>query len=146
MGRWRLNDTAQRQMTATVALGRDGARRTLSRTADAGPYQSADPDTGRIWWKDVGVHQNLTFPVHPDPISGQHCWHQAVRVRRAEPSDHPGDVQVDLERARAEYRSWLARTRPARVVSPDGSRRPYWLLRPLKPPRDVYRLPEAQHA
>jgi anaerobic selenocysteine-containing dehydrogenase len=146
MGRWRLNDTAQRQMTATVALGRDGARRTLSRTAGAGPYQSADPDTGRIWWKDVGVHQNLTFPVHPDPISGQHCWHQAVRVRRAEPSDHPGDVQVDLERARAEYRSWLARTRPARVVSPDGSRRPYWLLRPLKPPRDVYRLPEAQHA
>jgi anaerobic selenocysteine-containing dehydrogenase len=146
MGRWRLNDTAQRQMTSTVALGRDGTRRSLSRTAPAGPYQSADPDTARIWWKDVGVHQNLTFPVHPDPISGQHCWHQAVRVRPADPTDRPGDVHVDLERARSEYRSWLARTRPARVVSPDGTRRPYWLLRPLKPPKDVYRLPEAEHA
>jgi hypothetical protein len=127
-------------MMATAALGRDGSRRTLSRTGAVGPYASDDPDTGRIWWKDVGVHQNLTFPVHPDPISGQHCWHQAVRIRPAEPGDRPGDVQVDLERARTEYRAWLTRTRPASAVSPDGTRRPYWLLRPLKPPRDVYAL------
>ena len=32
-------------------------------------------------------------------------------------------------------------TRPAARVSPDGTRRPYWLLRPLKPSRDAYRLP-----
>jgi hypothetical protein len=48
------------------------------------PYESEDPDTMRIWWKDAGVHQNMTFPVHPDPISGMHCWHQAVRVRAAD--------------------------------------------------------------
>ena len=29
----------------------------------------------------------------------------------------------------------------ARASTPDGTRRPYWLLRPLKPSRDVYRLP-----
>jgi anaerobic selenocysteine-containing dehydrogenase len=145
MGRWRLHEPGQRQMMATAALSRDGSRRTLSRTGEVGPYASDDPDTGRIWWKDVGVHQNLTFPVHPDPISGQHCWHQAVRIRPAEPGDRAGDVQVDLERARAEYQEWLARTRPARAVSPDGTRRPYWLLRPLKPPKDVYAL-EASRA
>src|SRR5687768_18328814 len=45
------------------------------------PYESNDPDTLRIWWKDEGVHQNMTFPVHPDPKSCLHCWHQAVHVR-----------------------------------------------------------------
>jgi hypothetical protein len=88
------------------------------------------------------VHQNLTFAVHPDPISGQHCWHQAVRVRKADPGDSPGDISVDLARARDEFKAWVALARPARAVSPNGTRRPYWLLRPLKPGRDVYRLPD----
>jgi hypothetical protein len=105
------------------------------------PFESADRDTRRIWWTDVGVHQNLTFPVHPDPVSGMHCWHQAVRVRKAEPGDAYGDIAVDTAHSREVYRRWLGETRPAREVSPDGTRRPYWLLRPLKPGRDVYRLP-----
>ena len=50
------------------------------------PYRSADPDTTRIWWSDTGVHQNLTFPVHPDPISGMHCWHQAVSPGSSAPA------------------------------------------------------------
>jgi hypothetical protein len=33
-------------------------------------------------------------------------------------------------------------TRSAETHSPDGTRRPYWLLRPLKPAREFYRLPE----
>jgi hypothetical protein len=70
-----------------------------------------------------------------------HCWHQAVRVRKAEASDRYGDIGVDTAKARQEYRRWLERTRPAHLVSPDGSRRPYWLLRPLKPGRDQFRLP-----
>jgi len=41
------------------------------------------PDSQRIWWSDTGVHQNLTFPVHPDPVSGMHCWHQVVKVEKA---------------------------------------------------------------
>ncbi len=100
----------------------------------------------RIWWTDAGVHQNLTFAVHPDPISGQHCWHQAVRVRRAEAGDRPGDIGVDTAKAHAAYRRWLELTRPAGGVSPDGTRRPYWLLRPLKPAREAYRLPTAAEA
>ncbi|HSK15309.1 MAG TPA: molybdopterin dinucleotide binding domain-containing protein [Gaiellaceae bacterium] len=142
MGRWKLGETGQRQAMATVALERDGAARALRRERGVGPFDSADPDTRRIWWSDVGVHQNLAFPVHPDPVSGMHCWHQAVRVTRAGAGDAYGDIAVDAERSREVYRRWLELTRPAPEVSPDGSRRPYWLLRPLKPPRDAYRLAE----
>jgi anaerobic selenocysteine-containing dehydrogenase len=141
MGRWKLAAEGQRQLMATVALDRQGDQWTLTREKGVEPYQSSDTDTLRIWWTDVGVHQNLTFPVHPDPVSGMHCWHQAVRVRKAEPKDRPGDVSVDTHRAHEAYRRWLALTRPADRFSPDGTRRPYWLLRPLKPARESFRLP-----
>jgi anaerobic selenocysteine-containing dehydrogenase len=140
MGRWKLTDVGQRQAMATVDLDRGEAGWSMRRRSGGGAYASSDPDTLRIWWTDVGVHQNLTFPVQPDPISGAHCWHQAVRVRRALETDRYGDIFVDPDRARAVYRAWLERTRPATVVSPNGDRRPYWLLRPLRPTRDAYRL------
>ncbi len=141
MGRWKLGEGGQRLAMATVALHRDGTTWSLRRRRGVGPFASPDPDTARIWWSEAGVHQNLAFPVHPDPVSGQHCWHQAVRVRPAGPEDAPGDVVVDTARAREVYRRWLAMTRPADRYSPDGTRRPYWLLRPLKPSREAYRLP-----
>jgi anaerobic selenocysteine-containing dehydrogenase len=141
MGRWKLGADGQRAAMATVALDHRGDGWALSRKTGGGPFESADPDTSRIWWTDVGVHQNLTFPVHPDPVSGQHCWHQAVRVRKADPGDAYGDIAVDASKSRAAYRRWLELTRPADRVSPDGSRRPYWLMRPLKPARAVYDLP-----
>jgi anaerobic selenocysteine-containing dehydrogenase len=143
MGRWKLahEGEGQRQLMQTVSLDQKGSEWGLRRERGTAPYTSSDPDTTRIWWADVGVHQNLTFPVHPDPISGMHCWHQAVRVRKAHPSDRPGDIHVDTEKSRAVYRAWLQFTRPADAHSPDGTRRPYWLLRPLKPAREFYRLP-----
>ena len=143
MGRWKLADQGQRQLMATVGLDNKDERWSMARKRGAGPYASADADTARIWWTDVGVHQNLTFAVHPDPISGMHCWHQAVRVRRADPTDSYGDIAVDLAKSREVYRKWLAMTRPAAQVSPNGTRRPYWLLRPLKPAPSAYRLPES---
>ena len=129
-------------MMARVSIEHAGSGWRLRREQAVVPFASSDPDTSRIWWTDSGVHQNLTFPVQPDPISGMHCWHQAVRVSPARPDDRYADVFVDAERSRALYREWLASTRPARQVSPDGTRRPYWLLRPLKPGREAYRLPE----
>ncbi len=130
----------------TVALGQDGSHWDLSRKEGGGPFESADPDTLRVWWTDVGVHQNLTFAVHPDPVSGMHCWHQAVRVRPAEPGDAFGDVSVDTARARAVYEEWLKMTRPASEHSPDRTRRPYWMLRPVRPEREAYDLPEPEGA
>jgi hypothetical protein len=144
MGRWKLSGHGRVPaggMMATVDLER-GAGGWAMRQADrVRPYQSADPDTARIWWSDTGVHQNLTFPVHPDPISGMHCWHQAVRVSPAQPGDSQGDIAVDSARAREVYRTWLAMTRPAGRVSPDGTRRPRWLMRPLKPSAAAFLLP-----
>jgi anaerobic selenocysteine-containing dehydrogenase len=141
MGRWKLHDHGQRQVMSTVDLSRVDGRWRMTRRAGVAPFDSADPDTARIWWTDVGVHQNLTFPVHPDPISGQHCWHQAVRVTRAAPGEAYGDITVDTAKAHEVYRTWLALTRRADQHSPDGTRRPYWLMRPLKPAREAYRLP-----
>jgi anaerobic selenocysteine-containing dehydrogenase len=141
MGRWKLHDEGQRQMMATVTLDRESSKWGMTRLRGGGPYESGDPDSGRIWWTDVGVHQNLTFPVHPDPVSGMHCWHQAVRVMPAKRGDSYGDIAVDTERSRRVHEEWLKKTRPADTHSPDGTRRPSWLVRPLKPPREAYALP-----
>jgi len=144
MGRWKLTGhdrVGSGGMLATVGLDRTGTSWAMHRRTAAGPYHSADPDTARIWWSDTGVHQNLTFPVHPDPISGMHCWHQAVTVRPAAPGDQHGDIAVDTGQAREVYQRWMAQTRPAGQVSPDGTRRPWWLMRPLKPTAAAFLLP-----
>jgi anaerobic selenocysteine-containing dehydrogenase len=144
MGRWKLSGHSQVRaggMMATVALREEQAGWVMRATEHVRPYSSADPDTARIWWSDTGVHQNLTFPVHPDPISGMHCWHQAVRVRPAGAGDAHGDIAVDTAKAREVYRRWMAQTRPAGHVSPDGTRRPRWLMRPLKPGAAAFALP-----
>lgn len=102
------------------------------------PFPSKDPDSERVWWKDAGVHQNLTFAVHADPISGQHCWHQKVRLEKAGPGDRYGDVFVDTEKAFRVYRAWLEKTRPA--PGPGGLRRPLWLTRAVRPAPEAYRM------
>jgi len=84
--------------------------------------------------------------VHPDPVSGMHCWHQAVRVRKAEPADRYGDIHVDTEESHRVFKAWLAKTRPASEHSPDGNRRPHWLIRPVKPTKEAYRLPVSPQA
>jgi len=144
MGRWKTHESGQKQLTATVRLDHEGDAWGMKRERGTGPYESSDADSLRIWWSDVGVHQNLTFPVHPDPISGMHCWHQAVRVRKAESADNYADIHVDTEKSREVYRKWLTMTRPADKYSPDQTRRPYWMLRPLKPAREFYKLPDAE--
>ena len=141
MGRWKLHDHGQRQLMRTVALEHDGSNWHLDPKEPVKPYKTDDPDTMRIWWGDVGVHQNLTFPVHPDPISGMHCWHQAVKIRLAEPDDVYGEVYVDTSRSTEVYLRWLKITRSAFEVSPNGQRRPRWLMRPLKPSHDAFKLP-----
>jgi hypothetical protein len=126
---------------STVGLDREGTEWDLRVKAGGGPFASSDPDTMRMWWTDLGVHQNLTHGVHPDPISGMHCWHQAVRVRPAEPGDRHGDVSVDTSKSFAIYKKWLEKTRSADRYSPDGTRRPWWMLRPVRPERSAYALP-----
>jgi hypothetical protein len=63
-------------------------------------------------------------------------------VRRAEPGDSYGDIFVDTDKAAEAYRRWLELTRSADLVSPDGTRRPFWLMRPLKPAKVHFGLPD----
>ena len=143
MGRWKPEGhQGQRIGMMTVAIDQDGSEWELIRKKGGGPFESSDPDTLRVWWTDVGVHQNLTHPVHPDPISGMHCWHQAVRIKPAQAGDSFGDVSVDSARSRAVYDKWLEMTRSASEYSPNGTRRPWWMLRPVRPERSAYDLPE----
>jgi anaerobic selenocysteine-containing dehydrogenase len=142
LGRWRLqeNTGGARNATALVTIAREGGAYRMKQVHGARPFTSNDPDSQRIWWSEVGVHQNLTFPVQPDPVSGMHCWHQRVRLERAGPDDRYGDIEVDTDKAHAAYKEWMERTRPA--PGPDGSRRPYWFDRPLRPVASAYRMPD----
>jgi anaerobic selenocysteine-containing dehydrogenase len=141
LGRWRLADTSggERWSTALVDLVHEAPGRwRMRQVRGIGPFESDDPDSSRVWWEDAGVHQNLTFPVQPDPISGQHCWHQKVTVSRTGPDDRYGDVVVDTEKSFQVYRQWLALVRPA--PGPGNLRRPLWLPRAFKPDASAYRL------
>ncbi|MBV9102712.1 MAG: hypothetical protein JO060_03925 [Candidatus Eremiobacteraeota bacterium] len=62
-------------------------------------------------------------------------------MTRADANDAYGDVVVDSEKARLVFEKWLALARAASRHSPDGTRRPRWMLRPLKPSAEAYQLP-----
>jgi len=139
LGRWRLKQAegTDRWASALVEIEDLGEGRwRLRQLEGVKPFKSDDPDSERIFWQEGGVHQNLTFPVHPDPVSGMHCWHQAVRVERACADDKYGDVVVDTARSHEIYRTWLGMTRPA--PGPGGLRRPLWFSRPVRPDPETY--------
>jgi len=141
LGRWRLAEAAggERWSTALVDLTREAPGKWRMRQRHGiEPFESADPDSARVWWEDAGVHQNLTFPVQPDPISGQHCWHQKVTVSKPGPDERYGDIFVDTDKSFEVYRQWLALARPA--PGPGNLRRPLWLPRAFKPDPSAFRL------
>ena len=78
IGRWRRNqDSGNRFLTNTVDIKDNGdGKWRMSTLSGVESWKSDDPDTNRIWWRDGGVHQNITHAVQPDPISGAHCWLQ----------------------------------------------------------------------
>jgi anaerobic selenocysteine-containing dehydrogenase len=141
MGRWRLRDGTgnERWSSALVDISKTGETSwRLRQKKGIEPFASDDPDSERIWWRDAGVHQNLAFPPHPDPVSGMHAWHQRVRITPAEAGDQYGDVVVDTAKSFEIYREWLGLTKPG--PGPGGLRRPMWLDRPVKPSEDAYRV------
>jgi anaerobic selenocysteine-containing dehydrogenase len=139
LGRWRLAELAggERWSSALVDLKQiEPGKWMMRQVHGVQPFKSDDPDSERVWWQDAGVHQNLIFPVQPDPISGQHCWHQKVRVERPAPGDRYGDIVVDTNQAHEVYRRWLAMARPA-----SGKlRRPLWIARAYRPDESAFYL------
>jgi anaerobic selenocysteine-containing dehydrogenase len=141
LGRWRLSEDTggERWSTALVNLEEDSPHRwRMRQVRGVEPWASDDPDSSRVWWSDAGVHQNMTFPVQPDPVSGMHCWHQKVRLEKPGPDERYGDIFVDTQKSFEIYREWLGKTRPA--PGPGGLRRPTWLARPYKPAPEAYRV------
>jgi len=141
MGRWRLAEAVgtDRWSSALVDLTeKDSGQFLLRQKKGVSPFASKDADSKHVWWNDAGVHQNMTFPVQPDPISGMHCWHQKVCVSKAKSTDQYADVFVDTNKSHDIYTRWLSQTRPA--PGPDGMRRPWWLLRPLRPTLEAYKM------
>jgi hypothetical protein len=135
-------DTSQgtdRWASALVSMqrGSDGIWR-MRHLQGVQPFESDDPESSRIFWCEGGVHQNLTFGVHPDPVSGMHCWHQKVTVEAVHAGDQYGDVSVDTCKAYEVYQDWLAMTRP-QLDRPDGLRRPLWMLRPYRPAMSAFK-------
>jgi anaerobic selenocysteine-containing dehydrogenase len=141
LGRWRLFGDLDSETWSSSLVRREEVgpgRFRFRRIEGIRAFESKDADTKRIWWTDGGVHQNLTFPVQPDPISGMHCWHQRVTVTRARPDDLYGDVYVDTKKSMEVFREWMARTRPA--PGPGGLRRPLWFSRAVRPAPEAYRV------
>jgi anaerobic selenocysteine-containing dehydrogenase len=143
LGRWRLFDDVGTDKWASAKVVKEerapGQVR-FRRVEDVGPFASSDPDSSRVWWTDGGVHQNLTFCVQPDPVSGMQCWHQKVIVTPAHADDRYADVFVDLNKSMEAYHEWLAKTRPAPQHGPGNLRRPLWFARAVRPADDAYRL------
>lgn len=140
MGRWKLEQDPQgvnrwQQHAAKLEQLAPGRYR-MRRVRDVEPFASRDPDAKRVWWTDGGVHQNFTFPVQPDPVSGMHCWHQLVSVYRAREDDEYGDVVVDTKKSMEVFREWMARARPA--AGP--LRRPLHFKRVVRPAESAFRL------
>ena len=116
----------ERWSSALVDISRKDGGWMLRQKKGIGPFTSDDPDSERIWWQDAGVNQNLAFPVHPDPISGMHAWHQRVRLTAAEAGDRYGDVFVDTDEVPRGLpgmaRPDQARSRPRQPATTDVAR------------------------
>jgi anaerobic selenocysteine-containing dehydrogenase len=144
LGRWRRQqDQGNRWATNTVKIeSPEKGVWKMNTLSGVKPFKSKDPDSSRVFWLDGGVHQNITHAVHPDPISGMHCWHQRVRIEKPGPDDKYGDIQVDTNKSMEVYREWLEMTRPA--PGPDNLRRPLWFKRPIRPEEHLYYLKDKE--
>ena len=94
LGRWhrKQDPDASRWGSAPVEMTIEGDLWKWRRTGDV----------EGSWWKESGVHQNITFSVHPDPISGMHCFsqHRDGRTRSDIHSDHArggAETQVAMD-------------------------------------------------
>ncbi|MDH5750969.1 MAG: molybdopterin-dependent oxidoreductase [Deltaproteobacteria bacterium] len=139
IGRWKLENGPHGNswMAGTVRIeeGPQGQWRLIP-LKGVERFKSTDPDTSRIFWRDAGVHQNITHAVHPDPISGMHAWHQRVRLELPGPENYYGEIFVDSKKSQEVFREWLDMTRPPKRK--DGLRRPLWFHRPLRPQKEAF--------
>jgi len=122
----------------TAELQMDGKEGKMKYTQGIHPFKSErfaeyNKDSQNIWWDGLsGSWQNAVAAVHPDPISGMHCWHQKVILEPAQPGDKIGDIYVNYENNFKVYEGW--RDELTRGLDENSvKRRPEHIKRPWVP-------------
>ena len=139
IGRWRRQqDAGNRFMTNTVSINNIGKGQWKMKTEKGiEPWETNDPDTNRVWWRDGGVHQNITHAANPDPISGAHCWLQKVSISKPKNDEKYGDIFVDTNKSFEHFKKWNQWALD-KEKHPQNLRRPLWMGRPLTPKEDQF--------
>jgi len=156
-GRWKLKNAVTipgfDHKLGVMGLGspeytmtNDGKVATMKPKEGIHPYSKAaiwqfkeyNRDLAYIWWDGLsGAWQNAVAPVHPDPIAGNHGWHQKVILTKASADEKIGDIYVNYENNYKVYKTWRDElTRP--LNANDKLRRPYHIKRPVKPSQKAY--------
>jgi anaerobic selenocysteine-containing dehydrogenase len=153
-GRWKLKNAVEipgfEQKLGVMGVGAplyemtmDGKVGTLKPTQglddgmmerrDSWQFKEYNKDLDNIWWDGLsGSWQNAVAPSHPDPIAGNHAWHQKVSIEKASPNDQIGDIWVNYENNMKIYQEWRDKlTRP--LQKGDKLRRPKHMKRPAVP-------------
>lgn len=109
---------------------KEGIKDAMYERRDTWQFKEFNKDLDNIWWDGLsGAWQNAVAPAHPDPIAGNHAWHQKATVTLAEESDKIGDVYVNYENNMKVYQAWRDQlSRP--LNSSDTLRRPKHYKRP----------------
>ncbi len=155
-GRWKLKDSVNipgfEHSLGIMSLGspkvtmtNDGKVGTMTTTEGIHPHKAwqfkeYNRDLDDIWWNGLsGAWQNAVAPCHPDPIAGNHGWHQKVILSKAGADEKIGDIHVNYENNFKVYKAWRDDlTRP--LATGDTWRRPYHIKRPVKPSQKAYRV------
>jgi anaerobic selenocysteine-containing dehydrogenase len=97
---------------------------------DSWQFKEFNKDVDNIWWDGLsGAWQNAVAPCQPDPIAGNHAWHQKVSIELAGEEDTIGDIHVNYANNMKIYQAWRDKlTRP--LTSEDKLRRPKHYKRP----------------
>ncbi len=105
----------------------------MKKREDSWQFKEINKDLENIWWDGLtGAWQNAVAPVHPDPIAGNHAWHQKVIIEKAQKGDEFGDVYVNYENNFKTFQAWRDKlTRP--INEKMKYRRPMWIKRPATP-------------
>jgi len=99
-------------------------------------FSEYNKDIDNIWWDGLtGSWQNAVAPCHPDPIAGNHAWHQKVIMEPAGEDDKIGDIYVNYESNMKVFQAWRDDlTRP--LDENNTLRRPRHIKRPAVPLTD----------
>jgi anaerobic selenocysteine-containing dehydrogenase len=115
---------------------KEGIDKDIMSRRDTWQFKEYNKDLDNIWWDGLsGSWQNAVAPTHPDPVAGNHAWHQKVSIEKASKKDKIGDIYVNYENNMKVYKAWRDElTRP--LAAGDTIRRPRHIKRPNVPLSD----------